>query len=70
MPPAAFEPAIPASERLHALAFYGAASGISKDEYSEASKKVFLTHFVTDSIIKSRICVSSSKYVHSDFIGI
>jgi hypothetical protein len=70
MPPAAFEPAISARERLHARALYGATSGISKDEYREASMKVFLTHFVTDSVIKSRICVSSSKCVHSDFIGI
>jgi hypothetical protein len=70
MPPAAFEPAIPASERLYAHALYGVASGISKVEYREASMEVFLTYFVTDSAINSRICVSSSKCVHSDFIGI
>jgi len=70
MPPAAFEPANPAIERLHTHALYGAASGISKDEYREASTKVFLTYFVTDSVIKSRICVSSSKCVHSDFSGV
>jgi hypothetical protein len=49
MPPAAFEPAIPASEQLYAHALYGAAIGINKDEYREASRKVFLTfYFVTD----------------------
>jgi len=70
MPPAAFEPAIPGSKRLHAHALYGADSGMSKDEYREASMMVFLTYFVTDSVIKSRICVSSSVCVHSDFIGL
>jgi len=41
MPPAAFEPTVPASERLHAQALYDAASGIGKDEYREASMMVF-----------------------------
>jgi hypothetical protein len=70
MTPAAFEPTNPASERPHSHAFYGAASGISKDGYRKGSMKVFFKYFATDSVIKSRVCVSISKSVNSDFIGI